>query len=307
MKNTPNQRFVRPAVQGGAPPVYRPQALLVQAKKTFSAPPVYRPGAVTAQPVLPKAHSVQNFPRAAQLPIPGPRAARQSALNRGSIQPMALPGRQNPMVLQRATGMAFPRSVIQCVRQRVQKANYSTWWWNDQMAATWHGHNIPLHACHGTHVGQDQLVGGWTFIDDQGTYAQSGVYGPYSPGMGKHNHVERQLIAAMGNALETEMGRDDGTYTDTALAVIEIHQWLTPCSGAHGCTTYLDNQVDEFNGIFAEIRAGARISAEYKYNGGLSETHPNHPKKGTVTTFADAPQSFNAAPLVLHNNPTGWW
>jgi hypothetical protein len=151
-------------------------------------------------------------------------------------------------------------------------------------------------------------VGGWTVIDDQGVVRQSGVYGPYQPGVGKDNHVERQLINALENHLETAMG-DDNVFSDVVLAVIEVHQWVTPCSGAHGCTTFLNDQVAAFNGIYAEVSAGARLSAEFKYNAGLSETHPSHPSQSpaNVATFPDnAPVAF-APQTFVHNFPGQWW
>jgi hypothetical protein len=294
---------------GVAPPPYRPQQLLQAKPRVFSpqaasrpsAPPVYRPQHLLAQPQL---STPRNPSRGAPAPYrPSPALQPKLHAARATLSP-------RPASIQRVQlpAASVAKRVIQRTRRRVQNPNFNVWWWNDTLAANWHGHAIPVHPCHTTHVGQDQLVGGWTVIDHNGVFQQSGVYGPYEPGVGKHNHVERQLISDIENGLETAMG-DDNTFSDTALAVIEVHQWVTPCSGAHGCTTYLDNQVIAFNGIYAEVAAGARLSATFKYNGGISETHPSHPKQvaTNVTTFPDnAPVPF-APQTIVHNNPTQWW
>ena len=298
----------------GAPPVYTPRPLISQAKLAPSAPPVYRPQSQASQP----RSSLATHPGAPPVyrpnPAHGPGLALQPKSQIGSPVPVmpragAISSPPRPAI-QRFQAMPNPRvgNVVQRTRRRVQHPSFNTWWWNDTLAATWHGQNIPVHACHTTHVGQNQLVGGWTVIDDQGTFQQSAVFGPYEPGVGKDNHVERQLISAIENGLEAAMG-DDHTFSDVALAVIEVHQWVTPCSGGHGCTTFLDNQVDAFNGIYAEVSAGARLSAVFKYNGGLSETHPSHPNQspGNVATFpGNAPLAF-APQTIVHNFPGQWW
>ena len=325
----------------GAPPVYTPRPLISQAKLAPSAPPVYRPQSQASQPMssianrpgappvyrpqptLPPAmrQTDQNRPRtmspypASPNPAHGPGLALQPKSQIGSparVMPRAgaISTPPRPLAIQRFQAMPNPRvgNVVQRTRRRVQNPAFSEWWWNDTLAATWQGHDIPVHACHTTHVGQDQLVGGWTVIDDQGVFRQSGVYGPYEPGVGKDNHVERQLINALENALEAAMGNDN-IFSDVVLAVIEVHQWVTPCSGGHGCTTFLNDQVAAFNGIYAEVSAGARLSAEFKYNAGLPETHPSHPKQSPahVTTFADDAPVAYAPQTFVHNFPGQWW
>lgn len=326
----PSNSAVGQAKAAGAPPVYRPFHAPVGQAKAMSAPPVYRPaisavglvrpmaapavyrpspalvGQAKLAPAPPPVHgSLKPMGAPAVYRMPG-NLAGQAKMNQGGV-PLGGSFKGQPQQNKPVVAPVASR-VIQQTRRRVQKPAFNTWWWNDTLAATWQGHNVPLHPCHTTHVGQDQLVGGWTVIDDQGVYQQSGVYGPYTPGMGKDNHVERQFVAAMENALELAMN-DDNTFSDVALAVIEVHQWLTPCSGGHGCTTYLNDQVNGFNNMLLEVRACARLSAEYKYNAGVSETHPSHPKQSqnNVTVYNDNnPLAFTGG-TVLHNNPTGWW
>ncbi|MEO8735130.1 MAG: hypothetical protein ABI380_01175 [Edaphobacter sp.] len=300
-----------------APAVYRPLGSAISQAKLMPAPPVYRPsgnavGQAKLMPAPPVYRPLSNVVSQAKL-MPAPPVYRPSgnAVGQAKLMPthgIASTSSQTFAQQARPISSPAPSRVVQRTRNKVQKPAFSNWWWNDTLAATWGKHNIPVHPCHATHVGQNQLVGGWTVIDDTGHFEHSNVYGPYEPGMGKDNHVERQLINAIEVELEAKMN-DDTKFSDNALAVIEIHQWLTPCSGAHGCTTFLNDQVMEFNGLLAEVRAGARLSAEFKYNGGVSETHPSHPKqnKGNVTTYHDDnPVAFGGGTIV-HNHPAKWW
>jgi len=78
--------------------------------------------------------------------------------------------------------------------------------------------------------------------------------------------------------LKTDMA-DDETFGDDVLALVEIHQWFTPCSGEKGCTAFWDQKVQELNREYNEVRVSGRLSTEYLYGGQLSETHPKKAKK----------------------------
>jgi hypothetical protein len=176
-------------------------------------------------------------------------------------------------------GFVSSSNVVQMSRTKVKIGKGPAWYWTSNLQINWGDYVVPVHPCHKRQVGRDDLLGGWTVIDSAGTYRQSGVYGPYSPTTGKNKsgHVERKFFRKMQDSLVAEM-EDDDTYNDDALAVVEINQWYTPCSGTQGCTNFLNDQVKYLNTLYNEVSACGRFQAQQLYESGLSEMHPKHPK-----------------------------
>ncbi|MDF9408812.1 hypothetical protein L7E55_10675 [Pelotomaculum isophthalicicum JI] len=164
---------------------------------------------------------------------------------------------------------------------------------------------MPHHTC-----GGKPASGGYSVIDKEGNYKESKVYGPYDPKEGKKDvgHVERQFMSDAEGPLKTDMA-DDKKFGDDVLALVEIHQWFTPCSGGKGCTTFLDQKVQELNGEYNEVRVSGRLSAEYLYSQ-LSETHPKKAKKEFITDIDDDTDYMELddelskkKSMIMHNNP----
>lgn len=195
-----------------------------------------------------------------------------------------------------STVPAFPEiqatgSIIQMVNRgkkkvpakMVRKRSLIPWVWTDNLAMTWGEWKVPTNTVHDGDMLHDQLKGGYTILFGNGKFTQKSNYGPYSPGMGKNNHVERKFWSDMEGQLETDIAADD-TEDEDALVVIDINQHHTPCSGPEGCTTFLNNQLVSLCDWDGVTSVG-RFKASDRYDSGLSETHPKHPKlkKGEVT------------------------
>lgn len=167
------------------------------------------------------------------------------------------------------------------------------------MAMTWNGIAVPASAVHRGTVMHNQLYGGYTVVYSGGSHAQRSGYGPYEPGIGKDNHVERQFWAAMEPDLEADLAADEHE-TEAALAVIDINQHHTPCSGAHGCTRFLNDQIVGLQAWTNVIGAG-RFKAEDRYDSSLSETHPRRAKKSQTREFSEAAPMDVDQPMIVHS------
>ncbi|UII32437.1 hypothetical protein LVD17_01105 [Fulvivirga ulvae] len=227
------------------------------------------------------------------------------------------PSRNNAADARPVTGIVDPVQMvtatpssgrpIQMKRGKLVEARgFSPWFWTDTLEANWKRNKIPIHPCHSRRLSVNQLYGGYTLIDEVGETIVSQVYGPYTPRLGskKSGHVERQFIAEMENHLYASM-QDDSRLGDDVLALIEIKQWFTPCSGSVGCATTLNDKINEYHKWFEEISAGGRFSAGELYESGVAETHPKRPGKARKTSIDDEEMyDFEGnVPSVIHINP----
>jgi hypothetical protein len=203
--------------------------------------------------------------------------------------------------------------VIQMKRgKRVTRNTKMPWFWGDSLAATWGAYQIPVHKCHSKGVERNALSGGYTIIGKNGIYRDSKVYNVPKPttGQKKEGHVEHHLIDKMEANLLKDMA-DDSDVGDDVLALLEIHQWFTPCSGEIGCTNYLMDKINVYNNIYNEVSSGGRFSAEYLYSSGLSESHylSKHKDKTMKVTDISDDEDFEfkkKEPEVLHKDTNKW-
>ncbi len=197
--------------------------------------------------------------------------------------------------------------------QGVKRETFLPWIWTEgEMIIKWAGGEVPIHAAMTTRVAPNQLIGGYTLQDKNGNKVASKICDPYSPTTGAENggHVERQfwkevVIEGMCTALDAF-----GVEGDEALAVVEIHQWFTPCGGPKGCTRFLDEVISEANGWYKGVLVVGRFKAEQRYGQSMSTTHPRRPSL-TSHLIAEIEtgeaESYEVAePLVVHFDPNTW-
>ncbi|WP_392529970.1 hypothetical protein [Nostoc sp. C117] len=154
----------------------------------------------------------------------------------------------------------------------VKKEGFSDWVWSDNLNIKWGNFPVPQHPVLNDNVLHNELLGGYTIMDNEGKYIHSKQYGPYTPGIGKQNHVERKFWNAVVPDLE-EILEKSQYVVSSQLVVIEINQNHTPCSGAQGCTNFLDLSLKEISESEVVSVVG-RFKAYNRYDTGLSEVHP---------------------------------
>lgn len=142
-------------------------------------------------------------------------------------------------------------------------------------------------------------------MTENGILFQSNQFGPYLPQQGGNaGHVERQFIGQVQMEMDNRM-RDDNTYPGEVIAVIEIHQWNSPCGGPTGCTQFLNDYVVQANNWYDEVTVVGRFSAELMYESSVSKTHPKHSEgKKHKRDFDDEDYNQNSEhPHIMHNYP----